>query len=117
MTDDRTCPNDEQVQHHVEDALDWADPAVDASRIGVTVDGGVVTLRGSVESGSERSTAERVALFVRGVKKVINDIAVRVVPGGEPTDGGIAWTAVKPLDETTTVSGVSTVVDSLAVVR
>src|SRR5512133_2544187 len=103
MTDDHTPLTDAEVQQHVEDALDWADPAVDASRIGVTVDAGVVTLRGGVESGSERVTAERVALFVRGVKRVINDIAVRAVPGRKPTDAEIAWTAVQALDEATSV--------------
>lgn len=98
MTDDHAPRTDDQVQHHVEDALDWADPAVDASRIGVTVDGGVVTLRGGVETGAEKVTAERVALLVCGVKGVINDLAVRVVPGREPTDAEIAEAAVTALD-------------------
>jgi osmotically-inducible protein OsmY len=81
MTDEQTQLTDDHVQHHVEDALEWADPAVNASGIGVTVDGGVVTLRGAVATGSEKVTAERVALLVCGVKGVINDLAVRVVPG------------------------------------
>ena len=68
--------SDDQVQRFVEDALDWADPTVDGSRIGVTVDKGVVTLRGTVDTPSQRLTAERVAQRVRGVETVINHLAV-----------------------------------------
>ena len=67
---------DDDIQQHVEDALDSADPSVDGSRIGVTVDEGVVTLRGSVDTPSEKLTAERVAFQVRGVEAVINHLAV-----------------------------------------
>jgi osmotically-inducible protein OsmY len=64
------------VQRLVEDALDWADPSVDGSRIGVTVDKGVVTLRGTVDTPTEQLTAERVALRVRGVETVRNHLAI-----------------------------------------
>lgn len=67
---------DDDIQRYVEDALDWAEPSVDGSRIGVTVDEGVVTLRGTVDTRLERLTAERVALLVRGVETVINQLAV-----------------------------------------
>jgi len=94
---------DEQIQQHVEDALDWADPSVDGSRIRVTVDGGVVILRGGVDMCSEKATAERVALLVRGVKAIVNALAVRAVAGLEPTDTEIAQAAVRALNDTTTV--------------
>jgi osmotically-inducible protein OsmY len=68
--------SDDQVQRLVEDALDWADPSVDGSRIGVTVDKGVITLRGTVDTPPEKLTAERVAQRVRGVETVINHLAV-----------------------------------------
>ena len=64
------------MQRLVEDALDWADPSVDGSRIGVTVDKGVVTLRGTVDTPPEQLTAERVALRVRGVETVRNHLAI-----------------------------------------
>jgi osmotically-inducible protein OsmY len=41
---------------------------VDATDIGVSVDEGVVTLRGNVGSYMEKLTAERVTLRVYGVK-------------------------------------------------
>ena len=68
--------SNDQIQQHVEDALDWAEPVLDGSRIDVMVDRGVVTLRGAVDTPSERLTAERVALQVRGVETVINQLAV-----------------------------------------
>jgi hypothetical protein len=89
---------DDQIQQRVEDALDWADPSVDGSRIGVTVDGGVVTLRGSVDTRSQKATAERVAMLVRGVNAVVNGLAVRPVAGLEPTDTDIAQTAVQGIE-------------------
>ena len=67
---------DDQIQQHVEDALDWADLSVDASRMDVTVDRGVVTLRGAVDTPSEKLAVERVALRVRGVEAVVNQLAV-----------------------------------------
>ena len=94
---------DDQIQRHIEDALDWADPAVDGSRIGVTVAGGVVTLRGGVDTRLEKTTAERIALRVHGVNAVVNDLAVGPVAGLEPTDTDIAQTAGKALNEAAAV--------------
>ena len=42
---------DRELQQHVQNALDW-EPSVDATEIGVTVDNGVVTLRGDVPSSA-----------------------------------------------------------------
>jgi osmotically-inducible protein OsmY len=94
---------DHELQQRVENALDWADPSVDASGIAVIVDGGVVTLRGGLQSYTEKATAERVALLVYGVKAVANDLEVRVTRGLEPTDTEIAQAAVNALNQATTV--------------
>ena len=76
---------DDDIQQYVEDALDWADLSVDGSRIRVTVDESVVTLRGDVDTPSQKLTAERVALRVRGVQAVVNDLAV-----SSPADAEVA---------------------------
>jgi hypothetical protein len=109
--------SDDQVQRHVEDALDWADPAVDGSRIGVTVAGGLVTLRGGVDTRLERTTAERIAMRVRGVNAVVNDLAVGPVAEVEPTDTDIAQTAGKALNEAAAVQPKATVADLRAMIE
>lgn len=49
---------------------------LDASRITVETDGGIVTLKGTVRSWAEREEAERVAWQAQGVSKVDNLISV-----------------------------------------
>jgi osmotically-inducible protein OsmY len=80
---------DKDVKQHVQSALDW-EPSLDASDIGVSVDEGVVTLRGNVASYAEKVAAERVALRVYGVKAVANDLSVHLVSSFERTDTEIA---------------------------
>ncbi len=93
---------DKELKQHAQNALDW-EPSLDASDIGVSVDEGVVTLRGNVGSYTEKVTAERVALRVYGVKAVADDLAVRLVSGYERTDTEIAQAAVAALKWNTTV--------------
>lgn len=93
--------NDE-VQDHIQNALAW-EPSVDAGEIGVSVDEGIVTLRGDVHSYAEKAAAERVALRVYGVKAVTNDLEVRIEGIGKRTDTEIAQAAVNALKWTTTV--------------
>ena len=94
---------DRELKEHVQNALEW-EPSVDQSDIGVSVDEGVVTLRGNVRSYTERSTAERVALRVYGVKAVANDLEVRLASGYERTDTDIAQAVVTALKWNTVVS-------------
>jgi osmotically-inducible protein OsmY len=97
---------DRQLQEHVQQALDW-DPSVDAAEVGVTVDKGVVTLRGDIKSFAEKQAAERVALGVYGVKAVANDLVVRLGVERQRTDSEIAtaivaalrWSASVPHDK------------------
>ena len=83
---------DHELQRHVQNALDW-EPSVDATSIGVTVDDGVVTLRGDVSSYAEKHAAERVTLKVYGVKAVANDVNVRLTNSYQRTDSDIAKAA------------------------
>jgi osmotically-inducible protein OsmY len=93
---------DRELQEQVQNALDW-EPSVDAAEIGVSVDNGVVTLRGDVKTYSEKATAERVALGVYSVKAVANDVNVRLAGGYQRTDTDIAQVVVSALRWNTTV--------------
>lgn len=87
---------DKELKQQVQNALDW-EPSLDATDVGVSVDDGVVTLRGNVASFSEKMTAERVGLHVFGVKAIANDLVVHLSSGFERTDTEIAQTAVAAL--------------------
>lgn len=87
---------DTDLKQHIENALDW-EPSVDAKDIGVSVDEGVVTLRGNVRSYAEKLAAERVALRTYGVKAVANDLIVHVASAYRRTDTEIAQAAVSAL--------------------
>jgi osmotically-inducible protein OsmY len=93
---------DKELKRHVQNALDW-DPGLDATDIGVSVEAGVVTLRGNVASYSEKTGAERVALRVYGVKAVANDLAVHLPHDFVRTDTDIAQAAVSALNWNTVV--------------
>jgi osmotically-inducible protein OsmY len=93
---------DKQLQTNVKLALDW-EPSIDVADIGISVNAGVVTLRGDVKSYTEKKTAERVALAVYGVKAVANDINVRIPGMFERTDSEIALAVVNALKWNTSV--------------
>lgn len=67
--------NDSEISRDVETAL-LEDPATDSYEIDVTVDDGVATLRGNVQSYQERDLALTVAKGVRGVTGVRDKIDV-----------------------------------------
>ena len=87
---------DMDLKRHVESALEW-EPSVDAADIGVSVDAGVVTLRGDVGSYAARAAAARMTRRVYGVKAVANELTVRLVTGFERNDTDIAQAAVTAL--------------------
>jgi osmotically-inducible protein OsmY len=95
---------DRELKQHVENALEW-EPSFDAADIGVSVDAGVVTLRGDVGSYAAKSAAERVALRVYGVKAVANDLTVRLLTAFERNDTDIAQAAVTALTWNAAVPG------------
>lgn len=67
--------NDDDVAHAVREALQW-DAFLPDERISTTVAGGVVTLRGTVPSWSNRLDAERCIQRLNGVRSVVNRIMV-----------------------------------------
>jgi osmotically-inducible protein OsmY len=78
-----------EVQQAVLRELKW-DTRVDEAEVGVEVDGGIVTLTGTVNSWAKRMAAQEAAHRVEGVLDVANDIQVK--PPGSPlqTDTDIA---------------------------
>ncbi|MFP5039408.1 BON domain-containing protein [Parasediminibacterium sp. JCM 36343] len=82
--------DNEQLQKDVQDAIKW-EPLLQAAQIGVTVDDGVVTLRGVVDSFAKKGEAENAAKSVAGVRAVVEKIEIRFTSMvGKPTDNEIA---------------------------
>jgi osmotically-inducible protein OsmY len=72
---------DHELRTAVVEELDWT-PSIDATRIGVAVNDGAVTLSGEVDSYPEKRLAEKAAFRVRGVSAVAEEIMVRSLLGG-----------------------------------
>ncbi len=66
------------------------DPEVKRTDVGIEVDGGVVTLTGTVETYTERWAAERAASRVTGVRALANEVVVKPEGTGMPDDTEIA---------------------------
>jgi len=88
---------DEQIQRDVLAEMKY-DARVQPNEIGVTVEDGVVTLTGLVDSYTKKWAAEEAAHRVRGVKAVANEIEVRLSSIAERTDTEIAAAAVRALE-------------------
>jgi osmotically-inducible protein OsmY len=69
---------DDDLVGDVTDELFW-DPKVDNAEIAVSADAGVVTLRGTVGSFRQKREAKSAAERVFGVKKVANELQVRLL--------------------------------------
>lgn len=66
---------DSEIKADVETALLW-DPATDSYKVNVSVNNGVVTLTGKVESWAEKQLSEQVTKSVRGIKDIKNNIEI-----------------------------------------
>jgi osmotically-inducible protein OsmY len=74
------------------------DPRIaDSAEIAVAGDGGIVTLRGTVERFSQRRAAEHDARGVEGVYEVINHLRVNLLGAERREDDEIRGAALKSL--------------------
>jgi osmotically-inducible protein OsmY len=67
--------SNQELQTDVQSAINW-EPTMHTAEIGVTVNDGVVTLSGSVDSYSKKIHAENAAKNVVGVKAIAEDIVI-----------------------------------------
>jgi len=88
---------DRQLQKDVMDELAW-DPAIEANRIGVEVEDGIVTLSGHADSYAEKCNAEKAAQRIVGVKGVVVDLSVVLSGGTEHTDAELAKRVISALE-------------------
>ena len=70
--------SNDDLERYVSDELYW-DPKVDGEAIAVSVDDGVVTLRGTIGSFREKQEAKHDAERIYGVKDVKNELDVRIL--------------------------------------
>jgi osmotically-inducible protein OsmY len=95
---------DLELRQDVERELAW-DPKIDASKIAVTTESGVVTLTGEVRNYLEKYEAERVTKRVLGVTGLADDMEV-TLGGSKPNDtdltqrvlSALNWNASVPSD-------------------
>src|SRR5687767_14161916 len=89
--------NDKTLRQIVIDELDF-EPRIDAAHIGVTAEGGVITLTGHVGSYAEKIAAEEAVRRVKGVKAIAEEIEVRYPFAKKTADDEIAKRAVHILE-------------------
>lgn len=99
--------SDEQIAADVRDALRW-DTRLEASNVNVEVLDGIVTLTGNVRFLAETSIAAADAWRVKGVRQVINNLAVS--PSAARTDADIMADVVNALKHDNRVDARSIVV-------
>ena len=89
--------SDSEVQQDVLRELRW-DPRVEETEVGVEVEGGVVTLTGTVSSWAKRMAAQDAAHRVAGVLDVANDVKVKLPGDLVRTDTEIAQAVRRALE-------------------
>jgi osmotically-inducible protein OsmY len=86
-----------QLENDVIARLDDDPRIADSAEIAVAGDGGIVTLRGTVERFSQRRAAERDARAVDGVYEVINHLKVNLLGVDRREDDEIRGAALQNL--------------------
>jgi osmotically-inducible protein OsmY len=97
MAGPATMQSDEDIERAVMRELRW-EASITPDEIDVAVRDGVTTLTGWVDTLGQKWGAERAALRVRGVKAVVNNIEVRLAPGGEDNDTDLARSVTRALE-------------------
>jgi osmotically-inducible protein OsmY len=101
-----TYKSDGEIKSEVQFQLGW-DTRVKQTEIGVTVNKGIVTLTGTVDSYAKKLAAKEAAHRVRGVLDVANEIEVKTAGDRRLTDADIAkavrhaleWDVLVPDDQ------------------
>jgi osmotically-inducible protein OsmY len=104
-TEGQDMKTDVQLKKDVTAELDW-DPSINATRVGVAVKDGVVTLTGHLDTYAEKYAAEKATQRVQGVKGIAVEIDVTLDPSHQRSDTEIAaaieaafkWSALVPAD-------------------
>jgi osmotically-inducible protein OsmY len=99
---ERTVKTDFELQRDVLDELAW-EPSVEAAEIGVSVQGGVVTLNGSVKTFNQKWAAESTAQRVAGVIALTDELIVKPDGNDWHSDEDLARAAVEALDWSSSV--------------
>jgi VCBS repeat-containing protein len=81
--------SDNQLKQDIEQELRW-DPKINAAQIGVSVDKGVVSLLGAVDTYAEKWAVEDATKRVSGVRTVAEDLTVKVLSEHARSDSDIA---------------------------
>jgi osmotically-inducible protein OsmY len=97
--------SDLTIKQEVEAELQY-EPSIDAAAIGVAVKDGIVTLTGRVASLAQKYAAARAAARVAGVKAVVNELEVGLLPADQRSDeeiaravaNALAWNTAIPPD-------------------
>lgn len=92
--------SDKQLKRDVIAQLEW-EPSIDATKIGVEVNEGIVTLVGHVNSNVEKIKAEEVTQHVAGVKGVA--LRLECLGSTQCSDADIAHTVRSTLEKDTSV--------------
>ena len=87
-----TTKTDPQIQKDVEEELRF-DPSINSHQVGVTVVAGAATLRGTVDTFVERRVAEVATKRVSGVRSVVIELRVKLLPAHTFGDAEIAAAA------------------------
>lgn len=90
--------NDDALSKKVKKALQW-EPILDSNEIDVSVEDGIVTLSGTVDSYTQKMEAEQAVRNIRGVKSIVNDVVVELYFSEKKSDKEITDSVIKALKE------------------
>jgi osmotically-inducible protein OsmY len=94
--------SNDDVKKQVTDELLW-DPKVDNTAVAVSVDNGVVTLRGTVGTFREKLEARQDAKRVYGVKDVKNELDVQILSDHKRDDADLRGAVLQALTLDSTI--------------